>query len=76
VPSHGLAPLLDVAEKELGARVRFALVDHEQSPRLAERYAILGLPTLILLSGGAEVSRRVGLPDLAAVREMVGAPGA
>jgi hypothetical protein len=52
--------------------VRCALVDHEASPRLAERYAILGLPTVLLLSKGVEVQRRVGLPDLAAVREMVG----
>ena len=55
--------------------MRVALVDHEASPGLARRYAILGLPTLLLLKGGAEVQRRVGLPDLAAVREMVGALG-
>ena len=66
-----MAPLLDAAERELRGRVRVALVDHEANPQLAERYAILGLPTLILLRGGTEVQRRVGLPDLDAVREMV-----
>ena len=55
--------------------MRVVLVDHEASPGLARRYAILGLPTLLLLKGGAEAQRRVGLPDLAAVHEMVNALG-
>ena len=73
MPSRALGPLLDAAARELGGRVRVALVDHGQSPGLAARYTILGLPTVLLLRDGTEAQRRVGLPDLAAIREMVAA---
>jgi len=42
-----------------------------QGPALAERYRIQGLPTLILFQGGAEVQRRVGLMDRAAVHALL-----
>ena len=71
VPSQALEPLLDAVARDFDGRLRVGLFNHDASPGLAERYRIQGLPTLILFQSGAEVQRRVGLMDRAAVHAMV-----
>jgi thioredoxin 1 len=71
VPSQGLEPLLQAVARDFDGRLEVGLADHDESPALADRYRIQGLPTLILFQGGAEVLRRVGLMDRAAVHAML-----
>jgi thioredoxin-like negative regulator of GroEL len=71
VPSQSLQPLLEAVAHDFDGRVRVGLVDHDAAPALAQRYRIQGLPTLILFKGGAEVTRRVGLMDRAAVHALL-----
>ena len=71
LPSQGLEPLLEAVAADFDGRLRVGLADHDANPGLAERYRIQGLPTLILFKGGAEVQRRVGLMDRAAVHDML-----
>ena len=71
LPSQGLEPLLKAVAADFDGRLRVGLADHDANPGLAERYRIQGLPTLILFKGGAEVQRRVGLMDRAAVHDML-----
>jgi thioredoxin 1 len=71
LPSRSLEPLLEAVAADFDGRLRVGLADHDASPALAERYRIQGLPTLILFDGGAEVQRRVGLMDRAAVNAML-----
>lgn len=61
IPSRALQPLLEATARDFDGRLSVGLVDHDANPRLAERFRIQGLPTLILLEGGVEVDRRVGL---------------
>ena len=71
LPSQSLGPLLETVERDFDGRVRVALADHDQSPGLAERYRIQGLPTLLLFRDGSEVRRRVGLMDRDALHALV-----
>jgi len=58
-PCRMLAPVLEeVARRRLD--VRFAKVDTEAEPALAARFAILSLPTLVLMHRGREVARLSG----------------
>lgn len=63
-PCKVLAPMLDeVANKNVG-RFLVAKIDTDAAPKTAQAYAIGSIPTVILFSGGAEVSRMVGImPD-------------
>jgi thioredoxin 1 len=53
-------------------RASIAAVDVDESPELAARYAIRGMPTLVLFEGGREKARRLGLTKEAELREMLG----
>ena len=61
IPSRMQTPAIDSAAHTYDGHLRFALVDYDQSPALVTRYAIQGLPTVIVLRAGEERERRVGL---------------
>lgn len=70
-PCKMLAPMIDeIASTHVGTLLVTKL-DTDQAPEIATRYAIRGVPTLILFQGGEEVQRSVGImPD--EIKEMVG----
>lgn len=55
---------LDDLADTLAGRATVVKVDVEKSLRLAERYRVMHIPTLLLLDGGTEVTRIVGVAKL------------
>ena len=58
-PCRAMAPQFEAAAAERPL-VRFAKVDTDAAPQLAQRLAIRSIPTLVLFRGGREVARRSG----------------
>lgn len=54
-----------------GARLLVAALDVDENPETAERYQIMGLPTLLFLRDGVEVDRQVGLAPFEELRQKV-----
>ena len=46
---------------DYAGRLTVAALDVDENPATAERYGVMGLPTLLFLSNGVEVDRVVGL---------------
>jgi thioredoxin 1 len=65
------AILEQLAEESLGAAV--VKVDTDESPELAARYGVRGMPTLVVFHRGEETGRRLGLTREAGVRALVSA---
>ncbi len=61
-PCHAIAPHLDRIIKENAGAVRLAKieVDEGENMKIAGRYKVRGFPTIILFSGGEELSRFSG----------------
>jgi thioredoxin 1 len=69
-PCKTQAAVLDqVAEKH---EFVIAKVDVDDSPELAARFAVRGMPTLLVFQNGKETGRRLGLASEAAVLTLVG----
>ena len=66
-PCKMMAPVFQQAAAELEPRLRLAKVNTEEEPRLAARYGIRSIPTLMLFRGGREVARQAGAMDLASL---------
>ncbi len=62
-PCHAMAPAFERAADELKTRVRFAKLNTEEAQRVAARFGIRSIPTLILFRGGREVARVSGAMD-------------
>jgi thioredoxin 2 len=59
-PCVGMAPQFELAARQLKGRALLAKVDSDENPRTSSRFGIRSIPTLVLLQGGREKSRRTG----------------
>lgn len=70
-PCKVQASILEQVVQKRG-NVAIATVDVDESPQLAARYGIRGMPTLVLFEGGREKARRIGVTKEAGIRELLG----
>lgn len=59
-PCKAMAPALDQASEELAGKVKIVKVDVDKSPAIKDKYAIRGMPTLVVIKGGKVVRRHMG----------------
>ena len=59
-PCRTVTPVLDQLAVDLAGRCKLVKVDVDEAPATAARFGVRGVPTLLVLRGGAEVARRVG----------------
>jgi thioredoxin len=68
-PCKVLSPRLDKLAVEFGDRIKFVAVDVDQSPTLAAKYNVQGIPTLLFFSAdGAVRETSVGLLSVEVLR--------
>lgn len=67
-PCQMLAPLLEQLAAHYAGRVKFVKVNVDEAPRLAMRYDITGVPTVMLFRGGLILGTWVGLPHPRALK--------
>ena len=59
-PCRMVAPIVEDLAREYGGRAVIAKVNTDENVEVASKLGIMGIPTLILFKGGAEVGRVVG----------------
>ena len=60
-PCRTLAPIVEAIAEQYGDATRVFKLNVDDSPAVAERYSIQGIPTLILFQDGMEKERIVGV---------------
>ncbi len=60
-PCRFLTPIVEDLASELAGRVRVAKLNVDQNPVTATRFNIQSIPSLLVLKGGREVDRIVGV---------------
>ena len=53
------------------ARLKLAKVDVDAAPKMAARFAVQAIPTLLVMSGGEVKARRAGAVSAAVIRQWV-----
>jgi thioredoxin 2 len=70
-PCRMVAPIVDQLAAEMAGRVRVAKLNVDENPVTAERFQIRSIPALLVLKGGQEVDRIVGVqPKLEIARRI------
>ncbi|MFC1912240.1 thioredoxin [Chloroflexota bacterium] len=59
-PCRMVAPVVEELAEEYDARVSFAKLDVDQSPKTSSQYGIMSIPSLIIFKGGSPASNLVG----------------
>jgi thioredoxin 1 len=60
-PCKRLAPIVDGLAGEWTGKAAFFSVDADSNPDLVGKFQVMSLPTIIVIKGGKEVARTVGL---------------
>jgi thioredoxin 1 len=69
-PCKVLAPQIEAA-KELCPEVEFQDVDVDQQPEIAGAHGVMGVPAVVFLKDGEEVSRFVGFRPAEQIKEII-----
>ena len=68
-PCRMVAPVIEELAAEMAGRVRVAKLNVDENPATAARFGVQSIPTLLVLRGGLEVDRIVGVQPKAAIVE-------
>ncbi|MGO9659195.1 MAG: thioredoxin [Acidimicrobiales bacterium] len=70
-PCRMVSPALEVLAAQMAGRLKLVKVNVDDSPALAQRFDARSVPTLLLVKGGAVVSRQVGAAPAHVLRQWV-----
>lgn len=60
-PDRAIMPIIDDVAKDYAGRVKTGKINVDENPKLAQKFKIKGIPTLVVLKDGSEQERVVGL---------------
>jgi thioredoxin 1 len=70
-PCIVMAPVIEELAEEYADRVIFGKLNTDENPGTTERFAVMGIPTLLFLQGGTEVERIVGAVPKQEIRSVL-----
>lgn len=59
-PCRMVAPIVEELSEEYDGRVKFVKLNTDENPKVAGKYGIRSIPTLLVFKGGEPVSQIVG----------------
>jgi thioredoxin 2 len=70
-PCAMVAPVIEELAAEMAGRVRVAKLNVDENPATAARFGVQSIPTLLLLRGGRELDRIVGVQPKTAIVQRI-----
>lgn len=70
-PCRAIAPLVNQLAGEYEGRVKVTAVDIDESPAVAQKFQIRGVPTLLVIKGGKVVGQQVGAAPKAKIAALM-----
>ncbi len=59
-PCRVIAPVIEELASEHAGKIVFGKLNVDENPETAQKFGIMGIPTLLIMKDGAEVDRIVG----------------
>jgi thioredoxin 2 len=70
-PCRTVGPIIEQTAKDLAGQLKVVKVNVDAAPGISQKYGVQGIPTMLLLRDGAEVSRQVGALPGPALRSWI-----
>ena len=70
-PCRRLAPTVDAIATDYDGKVTVGKLNVDENPKVAEKYQVRGIPTLLLFKGGQVVESVVGLAQKDALKKVI-----
>jgi thioredoxin 1 len=72
VPCHMVSPIVEEIGREKEESLRVMKLNVDENPSTAQRFGVMGIPTLILFKDGEEKARVVGAKGKDAILKEIG----
>lgn len=72
-PCRMLSPILEEIKEENNGKFEIVKVDVDESEKLARKFGIMSVPTMIIFQDGTEAEKIIGLRDKDSIIETVSA---
>lgn len=60
-PCMAIAPIIEEVSEEMKNKVKVGKIDIRQNPETAQKYGVMGVPTIIIFKNGEVKEKAVGL---------------
>jgi len=70
-PCRMVAPHVEAVAEAMQGKAVVGKVNVDEQPKLAERYGVMSIPTLLVVKGGEMVAREVGARAQSAIEDML-----
>ncbi|MFO0695699.1 MAG: thioredoxin [Polyangiales bacterium] len=70
-PCRQISPLVDQLADEYVGKAKVTKLDIDESPGVASRFGIRGVPTLLVFKGGQVVAQQVGAVPKSKIAELI-----
>jgi len=70
-PCRMMGPVFEELGSEYEGRLKFVKINTEESPEIAGRFEIHGIPCLVLVKNGKEIDRIVGFAPASIMRDKI-----
>lgn len=60
-PCRMMAPVVEEIAQSMETSIKVAKVNIDENPELAEKYAVMSIPTFVVIKNGQETGRTVGV---------------
>jgi thioredoxin 1 len=71
-PCKVLAPIVEKLAAEYEGKVKVGKLDIDDSPSVASKFGIRGVPTVLVFKGGKEAGRHVGVTNKETLLKLLG----
>jgi thioredoxin 1 len=71
-PCKALAPVVEKVADEFKGKVKVGKLDIDDSPTVASKFGIRGVPTILVFKGGKESGRHVGVTNKETLLKLLG----
>ncbi|HEY1692892.1 MAG TPA: thioredoxin [Polyangiaceae bacterium] len=71
-PCKVLAPIVEKLADEYKGKVKVGKLDIDDSPSVASKFGIRGVPTVLVFKGGKEAGRHVGVTNKETLLKLLG----
>jgi thioredoxin 1 len=64
-------PVIEELAKEYEGKIKVGKLNVDENPKIAQKYGILSIPTVVIFKEGKEVKRQVGFPGKAGYEKLI-----
>ncbi len=72
-PCRMVSPIIEALSKEYAGRAKFAKINTDESPEIAQKFGIMSIPTIIVFKNGQVNSTTVGAGPAAMYKQKIDA---